>query len=218
MLCVTPLVHILPIGSQQPSTPDGELTVHDERVDSNLDACPTVRHPPYGSREVDKDNNERPFRVIVGLAELAFGAESCGFCTILYQGVNSHRESWIVEWASCRWLESHPECNFDEVFQQEPWLDAYNDEINSGKAIDENDLSLILDFSTESHTVDVQLTMAEHVTPRANTILTLAMLEFYSTIGTLRCIYKTCRSAHLLSLSLCTPTCSRSCLTPCSAP
>ena len=85
---------------------------------------------------------------------------------------------------------------------QEPWLDEYNDEINNGKTIDENDLSLILGFSKKSQTVDVQLTMAEHVTRRANTIVTLAMLEFYSTIGTSRCIYKTCRSGKLL-LSAC---------------
>jgi hypothetical protein len=92
-----------------------------------------------------------------------------------------------VHWATCHWLESHPECDSHEAFQQEPWRDAYNEEINNGKAIDESDLSLILEFSKETQTVDVQLTMAEHVIRRADAILTLAMLEFYSTIGTLRC-------------------------------
>ena len=82
-----------------------------------------------------------------------------------------------------RWINLHPDSDIDAAFEQQPWLEEYTDEIENYKKIDEDDIHLNIQFSEISHTVDVQVTMAEHVVPRAQRILTLLDLEFYSLIG-----------------------------------
>jgi hypothetical protein len=47
------------------------------------------------------------YAVDLTLAQLVTGANTCGFCSILYQGIQSQREFWILKWAMCRWMDTH---------------------------------------------------------------------------------------------------------------
>jgi len=96
---------------------------------ANPGLCEACRHPMYGPQvQYITIENNAFIRRHVNLSELAATSTNCGFCYILYEGVQRMRELWILEWAKCRWRESlqlHPDCDIRELEQEKPWGDDY---------------------------------------------------------------------------------------------
>lgn len=157
--------------------------------DLHLDACQTLVHPAYGQTQQLLSQSglfQRNQRFRISLEDLSEGAVTCGFCAILYHGIDSHKNRWLPEWATQLWLQEHyPVEDFGEAEEKKDWFYDHWDEIEENRLIDENTVDLIIEFSKKSQTVDVQMVMAEQVVPDAPELLTLVVLEFYSLIGTL---------------------------------
>lgn len=76
--------------------------------------CDAFTHPPYGSNQQYRAERGNNYVVGITLAQLAMGAQKCGFCSILYQGIHLKKYQWIAEWARYQWIISHPDSNIME--------------------------------------------------------------------------------------------------------
>ena len=97
--------------------------------EARTNTCQALYHPAYGEHRHIRSESNVSHRTSLSLAALCESAKDCGFCAILYQGIDSYRVRWIPQWAFCRWREAHCECDLDAAIEQEDWFDHHATEI-----------------------------------------------------------------------------------------
>ncbi|KAL8687117.1 MAG: hypothetical protein Q9218_006622, partial [Villophora microphyllina] len=163
---------------------DGGLVVHRDDTHLHLGSCKTFAHPPYGSNREYRGEKGQDYNVRLTLAELATGTDDCGFCTILYQGIQDNRKFWILKWARIKWIDSHPHSNPAEAGEKQPWFEEYWSFIQGEQSVNEEEISLFLKFPKGHPYVDVHMNMAPfHFAPENALREPIADLEYYTTPG-----------------------------------
>lgn len=113
------------------------------------------------------------YAVNLTLAKFAAGAEDCGFCSILRQGIQLQGKFWILKWAAnIQWINSRTDHNFVKVEEQQPWIENHWNYIQDEKSIDEEEMFLYIKFPKGHPYVHVHLHVAPPLfDPKSNSLL-----------------------------------------------
>ncbi|KIM95499.1 hypothetical protein OIDMADRAFT_34243 [Oidiodendron maius Zn] len=174
------------VASERSTTPNGSRIIHRDDPDPSPKPCPAFIHPLYGSTVEYRNEKKREYSVTVRLSGLRDAAANCGFCHVLYTGVQSWRESWIHQWATFSWIKEHQPITTDELWdqlwEQQPWLIQFRDEIENRTPVDEDQIHLDITFARghTSFTVDLQLLLRADCN---DPLPSIAKLEFYTAPG-----------------------------------
>ena len=141
-------------------------------------------HPPYGSDREYRGEKGSDYAAYITLAKLAAGAEDCGFCSILFQGIQLKREFWILQWAKFQWIDVQVDGYFGETEMQQPWIEKYWDHIQHGKAIDEEEVQLSIKFPKGHPYVHVHMMVPPSKIHDNSRRRPIEDLEFYNALGT----------------------------------
>ncbi|KAH8881206.1 HET-domain-containing protein [Thozetella sp. PMI_491] len=164
-------------------TPDGGRIIHLDDEDPTPGHCTAFIHPPYGSAEEYRAEYGQAHRGYTNLEQLGASADSCGFCSILYQGIQQRSDLWMEEWATHRWFDNHLDVtDLSKVFREKPWLQEYRDELRGAKEIDQSSVLVNVWFPKGSPYVSAYLMVEPWATdhrerPRNRPMVTL---EFYT--------------------------------------
>ena len=163
--------------------------IHRDDAELYFGSCQAFAHPPYGSDREYRGEKGQDYSADLTLARLAAGAEDCGFCSILYQGIQLKRRFWILKWARFQWIDSQNGCNVPEAEIQQPWIKDYWDHIQCGKSINEKEVFLNIKFPRGHPYVDVHMMVAPSHLHQSSRRRALIDLEFYTAPGTFTCLF-----------------------------
>lgn len=163
-------------------TPDGNVIIHKDDSDPNTGNCIFI-HPPHGSEVEYRAENGMNYSISLNLAELATSASGCIFCSILYRGVHSQREFWILRWAMSQWMSTHTLEDLQACDSEMPWIQTFADEVVHSKKIDEKEILLQISFPKGCPYVGVHLMVAAHPMATNTRRRPLLDIEFYTVPG-----------------------------------
>jgi hypothetical protein len=95
---------------------------------ANAGPCGTCMHPAYGTQIQYNTQEEDDFNEhirFMELSKLTATSATCGFCYILYEGIQCMREIWVLKWAKWRWQKLHPDDDIWKMEQEKPWEDDF---------------------------------------------------------------------------------------------
>ncbi|KAJ5414122.1 hypothetical protein N7509_000749 [Penicillium cosmopolitanum] len=107
------------------NTPRGSIIIHRDDEDPNPGNCVTFIHPAYGSEIEYRGEKDADYHASISLSKLHSGIKSCGFCAVLYEGVQSKRYMWILSWARFQWLNSHSSDGITYKKEGNLWMHEY---------------------------------------------------------------------------------------------
>jgi hypothetical protein len=115
-------------------------------------------HPPYGVDGEYRGENDMEYLARTNLAALAASAKHCGFCAIINRSICEKKDEWIELWAEHTWADT---CSTGEeilqVYEEQPWFDMFDDEIEGRKEIDEEKVLVVLSFPKNESLLSVLL-------------------------------------------------------------
>lgn len=150
-------------------------------------------HPPYGSQNNHKPVWEGKNLVRIKLSDLEAGATVCGFCSVLYQGIKYHQNSWTLALAKSPWIGSNPAKGSSEFGQIAQTQELH--QFTHGKEFDESKIYISIVYPG-----DIMLTADVEVLDDLRGLRTpyfkkLISIEFYTASGRSTC-FPPLNSAH----------------------